>query len=282
MRNVNDMTDEEIFIKLGDMGVGCSLEGFKEDALEAGTPTALANQWAGIYGAREQQDDFLYEAAFELWKRHLGHIKCPEMLAEFIDETINMYTEDTEEHDSAFLLSIYERSREFYNNLLKEDGSPDIDLYNELSWEAYNDFEGFFLNIPHDLAEHGLVDEAVNICRWFADLSSRPENFMRDAGCILAGAGRKEETLVQIDENIRRFPSDVWVVINAGDAMYSLGEMEQVGEYFLNAKGIASDKNDKLAVLERLVDLYGETGDMEKAAAFDLEYKALLEGPDKL
>lgn len=277
IRNINDMTDEEIFSKLDAMGVSCGVEGFKAGALEAGTPTALANQWSGMYGVREQQDDFLYEAAFELWKRHMGHIKCPEMLAEFIDETINMYTGDTEEHDSAFLLSIYERTREFYNNLLKEDGSPDIDLYNELSWEAYNDFEGFFLNIPHDLAQHGLIDEAVNIGRWFAGLSSRPENFLRDAGCILAEAGRKDEALIQIDENIRRFPSDIWVVINAGDAMYSLAEMEQAGKYFLNARGIASDKNDKLAVLERLVDLYGETGDMERAAAFDLEYKALLD-----
>lgn len=277
MRNVNDMTDEEIFSRLDAMGVGCSAEGFKEDALEAGTPTALANQWAGMYGAGEQQDDFLYEAAFELWKRHLGHIKCPEMLAEFIDETINMYTGDIEEHNSIFLLDIYERIKEFYQGLLKDDGSPDIDLYNELSWEAYNDFEGFFLNIPHDFAQHGLIDEAVNIGRWFAGLSGRPENFMRDAGCILAEAGRKEEALAQVEENLRRFPSDVWVVINAGDAMYSLGEMEQAEKYFLKARAIAGDKNDKLAVLERLVDLYGETGEMEKAEAFDLEYKSLLD-----
>lgn len=282
MLNVSDMTDEEIFRRLGLMGVGCSVEGFKEDAMEAGTPTVLANQWAGMYGGREQQNDFLYEAAFELWKRHLGNIKCPEMLAEFIDDTINLYTEDTEEHDKVFLLSIYERTREFYQNLLKEDGSPDLDLYNELSWEAYNDFEGFFLSIPYDLAQHGLIDEAVSICVWFAGLSSHPENFLRDAACILAAAGRREETLIQVEENLMRFPSDVWVVINAGDAMYSLGEMKQAEKYFLKARSIASDNNDKLAVLERLVDLYGETGDMEKAGAFDLEYKALMKMPDKL
>lgn len=280
MPYISEMTDEEIFNKLGAMGVLCSVEGFKEDALEAGTPTALANHWVDMYGARERQDDFLYEAAFELWKRHLGHIKCPEMLAEFIDETINTYTEGTEEHNSIFLLNIYERIKEFYHNLLNEEGSPDIDLYNELSWEAYNDFEGFLLNLPHDLAQHGLIDEAVNIGRWFAGLSSHPENFMRDTGCILAAAGRKEETLVQVEENLRSYPSDIWIVINAGDAMYSLGEIKSSEEFFLKARDMANDKYDKLGVLERLADLYRETGRTERAEVFEKEYKTVLNSPE--
>lgn len=278
MPDIREMTDSEIFAGLGRFGVVTSMEKFRESALDLVTPTGLAEEWMDLFNITEaSNEDFIYEAVYELWKRHLSDVKCPEMAAEFIDETVEIYWERPEGHNSASLLDIYERIKEFYFTLLTEDGLPDIDIYNEITWHAHNDFEEFFLSVPRDLAMEGLVDEAVNIERWFADFSVRPENFLRDAGCLLADAGKKEEALVQVEENLRRFPSDVWVVINAGDAMYSLGEMEPAGKYFLRAKAIASDKNDKLAVLERLVDLYGETGEMEKAAAFDLEYKSLLD-----
>lgn len=278
MPDIREMTDSEIFAELDRLGVVTSPEKFRDDALDVGAPTALADEWVDLFDITESEnEDFIYEAAYELWKRHLSDVKCPEMTAEFIDETVDMYWERPEGHNSASLLEIFERIKEFYLGLLSEDGIPDIDLYNEITWHAHNDFEDFFLSVPRDLAMQGLVDEAVSIERWFAGFSCRPENFLRDAGCLLAEAGKREEALAQIEENLKRFPDNLWVVINAGDAMRSLNEMRFAEEFFLKALGRATDKNDKLAVLERLIELYKETGRPEKTKTFEAEYKALLD-----
>ena len=274
--DIREMTDIEIINELSSVGIETTIDEFKEEAISAGSPTELANMWK-TYLKKRAREDFLYEAAFELWRRHLSDVKCPEMLAVFIDETINMYLEKPEEHDHASLQNIYDRIKEFYNNLLSEDQTPDFELFNWLTLLAYNDIEGFLLSFPFELARHGLVDEAVNIDRWFADISSQPQNFLRDMGCILAEAGRRQEAFLQIEENLERFPNDVWVIINAGDAMDSLEEKERAEKLYLKAYGMAGSRYDKADVIQRLIEFYREAGIMEKAEAYESEYKALTE-----
>lgn len=94
-------------------------------------------------------------------------------------------------------------------------------------------------------------------------------------GCILAEAGRREETLLQIEENLERFPGDIWVVINAGDAMYSLGDKEQAEKFFQKAYNMADRKDDKASVLERMIDLYRDMGMTEKEDACKAEDRTL-------
>lgn len=275
-RDIREMTDIEIIDELSSIGIETTIDEFKEEAISAGSPTELANRWK-TYLKKRVMEDFLYEAAFELWRRHLSDVKCPEMLAVFIDETINMYLEKPEEHDHVSLQNIYDRIKEFYNNLLNEDQTPDFELFNWLTLLAYNDIEGFLLSFPFELARHGLVDEAVNIDRWFADISSQPQNFLRDMGCILAEAGKRQEAFLQIEENLERFPNDVWVVINAGDAMDSLEEKEKAEKLYLKAYGMTGSRYDKADVIQRLIEFYREAGIMEKAEAYEAEYKALTQ-----
>jgi len=274
--DIREMTDIEIIDELSSIGIETTIDEFKEEAISTGSPTELANMWK-TYLKERVREDFLYEAAFELWRRHLSDVKCPEMLAVFIDETINMYLEKPEEHDHASLQNIYDRIKEFYNNLLSEDQTPDFELFNWLTLLAYNDIEGFLLSFPFELARHGLADEAVNIDRWFADISSQPQNFLRDMGCILAEAGRRQEAFLQIEENLERFPNDVWVIINAGDAMDSLEEKERAEKLYLKAYGMAGSRYDKADVIQRLIEFYREAGIMEKAEAYEAEYKALTQ-----
>jgi len=272
-----DLTDGEILEKLSEGGIEITLDDFKSEAMKAGSPEMLAGNWAYMYGVRSgEEDSFLYSAVFELWRRHLGYEKrTPEIVSDFIDDIINTYEDSPEAHEQYFLLNIYERVREFYHKLLKEDGSPDIDLYNDMTWYARNDFEGFLLTIPHELSQHGLTDQAVNIGRWFAAFSSQPQSFLRDTACILADAGRREEAIMQIEENLMRFPEDMWVIINAGDAMYSLGDKESAERYYLKAKKMAVTRSDNMVVLERLLDLYRELGMKNRALIIEDEIKAL-------
>lgn len=275
-RNIREMTDQEIIDELSSIGIETTIDEFKEEAVQASSPSELANIWKN-YLRKRTRENFLYEAAFELWRRHLSDVKCPEMLAVLIDETINMYLEKPEEHDSTSLMNIYERIKEFYNNLLKEDETPDNELFNWLILYAYNDIEGFLLSFPFELARHGMVDEAVSIDRWFADISSQPQNFLRDMGCILAEAGRRQEAILQVGENLERFPNDVWVVINAGDAMDSLVEKERAEKLYLKAYEMAVSRYDKADIIQRLIEFYREAGMIEKAEVYEAEYKALTQ-----
>lgn len=272
-----DLTDGEILEKLSEGGIEITIDDFKAAAMKAGSPEMLAGNWAYMYGVRSgDEDSFLYSAVFELWRRHLGYEKrTPEIVSDFIDDIINTYEDSPEAHEQYFLLNIYERVREFYHKLLKEDGSPDIDLYNDMTWYARNDFEGFLLTIPHELSQHGLTDQAVNIGRWFAAFSSQPHNFLRDTACILADAGRRDEAIMQIEENLMRFSADMWVIINAGDAMYSLGDKESAERHYLKAKKMAVTRSDNMVVLERLLDLYRELGMQNRALIIEDEIKAL-------
>ena len=272
-----DLSDGEILKRLSAEGIEITIDDFKAEAMKAGSPAKLAGNWVHLFGAwSTEEDTFLYSAIVELWRRHLGYEKrTPEIVAEFIDDIFNTYEESPEAHEQYFLLNIYERVREFYHKLLKEDGSPDIDLYNDLTWYARNDFDGFLLSIPHELSRHGLTDQAVNIGRWFSALSGQPQNFLRDTACILADAGRREEAMMQIEENIMRFPEEMWVIINAGDAMYSLGEKESAERYFLRAKKMVVTRSDHMVVLERLLDLYRELGMKDRALVIEDEIRAL-------
>ena len=162
---------------------------------------------------------------------------------EFINDTIRLHAKYAKKHNRKFtrefLSGIYERLVKFHERLSREDGSLNRELFQEVEEDA-DDLEGFLLERIFEFARYGLVDEAVNIGRWFSEVSCQPENFLRDVGCVLAEAGRREDTLKQIEENFRRFPDDVWVIINAGDALHSLGDVKEAKEYFLRAREMAT------------------------------------------
>ena len=262
---------------LHDMGISMGLEEFKIEALSMGSPEVLAANLAYMASITDSEEEaFIYAAVKELWKRHLGYEESvEERLANFIDETIDIYTEHEGEFDRTFLNLIYARIRDFYLALVKEDGLPDIDLYNAITWHTHNDFEAFLLQIPHEFAIHGMIEEAINIGKWFADISSNPANFLRDLACILAEAGRQEEALAQVRNNLQRFPRDIWVIINAGDVMETIGQVDKAEHLFLKAKEMATNINDRIGVLERLIELYEKLQDKDKLRDIKEEYRRL-------
>lgn len=278
MPDPESMSDEEILTKFRELGMDVTMEEFKIEALSAGSPDVLAANWSYMLGITDhEEEDFIYAAIRTIWKRYFGYVgSVEENLAKFIDETIDMYVEHPGEHDKVSLFIIYKRIKNLYSALLRKDGSPNVELYNDLSWYTRNDFEAFLLNIPHELARHGMTDEAVYLGRWFADLSSRPGNFLRDTACILAEAGKKEEAVLQIEDNLMRFPEDIWVIINAGDAMDSLGEKKRAEVLYMKAYRVAKTRDDKLHILERIIDLYKGLGMVEKVKPFEEEYRDLI------
>jgi tetratricopeptide (TPR) repeat protein len=277
MSDIKDMTDQEILDALKEIGIERNIDDFRDAAVKAGTPSTLTDEWVEMFKIRGPAEDVLYEVILELWKRHRSDVKCSEIVREFIDDIIT-YEEDIKIHNRESMRKIYKGIEKFYQYCLREDGSHDAEFYNAVIEDGFYDIECFLLDMPFKFARYRLIDEAVNIGRWFADFSDQPNNFLGDTGCILAEAGRKDEAIKQMEENLKRFPDDIWVTINAGDALYALGD-KKAEEFFLKAYDTAERDYDKLGALERLVNFYSWQEMPEKSDAYKAEYKALTAPP---
>jgi tetratricopeptide (TPR) repeat protein len=167
-------------------------------------------------------------------------------------------------------------AKHFYEFLLRPDGSPDSQLFYDIAMSIDADVAGWIVELPFALGGHGgMVEEAVEIGNLFAKVHS-PDNFFGDMAVILAEAGRREEAFDRISKNLEMFPDDVWVIIKAGDAFYTLKEADKALELYNRAYGMTSPLSyDRDGVLERLVPLLRELGrETEADALVESEEKA--------
>ena len=155
----------------------------------------------------------------------------------------------------------YDLAKRFYGLLLRPDGSPDSQLFEDIAMSMDADVRGWIVEIPFALADHAsMVDEAVEIGNLFAELHS-PDNFFGDIAVILAEAGRREEAFERISKNLERFHDDAWIIIKAGQAYQILKETDKAIEFYKRAYGMTSPLSyDRDGVLERLVPLLRELG----------------------
>lgn len=170
----------------------------------------------------------------------------------------------------------YALAKCFYESLLKPDGIPDNQLFEDIAMSVEADVMGWIVELPLALHDHGgTVDEAVEIGTLFADIHS-PENFLGDVAVILAEAGRREEAFERISRNLERFHDDAWVIIKAGQAYQTLKETDRALVLYRRAYGMTSPLSyDRDGVLERLVPLLKELGrDAEADALVESEEEA--------
>ncbi|MFO0793289.1 MAG: SEC-C metal-binding domain-containing protein [Candidatus Brocadiaceae bacterium] len=269
--DIKKMSDTEILDKLNTFGINITIDKFKEVASEIKSPSRLAHVWSShVY-------DFCYTVISELWERHLIHEKNPEILADLVDDIINTYEDSRDKLDREVFQCTYEKCKKLYHDFLKDDGTPNSTLFHEVRQIVSDSIDEFLCNIIFDFPAHGLVDEAINLGRWFAQFAERPDELLQHVGCILAAAGRREDAIRQVKENLQKFPNDAWVVISAGDAMNSLGEHKAAEEYFIKAYKMVKGKADTVEVLERIINLYRAMHMEEKSRAFEDEYAELTE-----
>lgn len=170
----------------------------------------------------------------------------------------------------------YTLAKRFYGYLLKSDGVPDAELFDDIAMDMDADVMGWIVDLPFALSDDGgMVDEAVEICNLFAEVHS-PDNLFGDMAIILAEAGRHEEALERIAKNLERFSDDAWIVIKAGQAYQTLKETDKALALYNQAYRMTSPLSyDREGVLERLVPLLRELGrDDEANALIENEEKA--------
>ena len=162
----------------------------------------------------------------------------------------------------------YELALQFRNAI---ESRPDEIL--EIDDEMEYGLLDWLLELPFELAGNGLVTEAAEIGKRFAEVFE-PENFLADRAAILAVHGRRDEAATQVEEILARFPEDPWVAIKAGDACYALGDKQAAESLYRRGWTQAGDDSyTREGALERLIPLLEVAGRHDEAQALIAEQK---------
>jgi pRiA4b ORF-3-like protein/SEC-C motif-containing protein len=119
--------------------------------------------------------------------------------------------------------------------------------------------------LPFDLARVSMVDEGADLALALA-FAGRG-HFWGARAIILAHAGRREEALAQLTQNLQSMPSDVWVEIKAAEAYASLGELTRAEASFRSALERSEEDDERDSALEGLLSLLSDQGRPEEAEA---------------
>jgi len=179
------------------------------------------------------------------------------MCAEHAEQAQRVITERLERADAELALELAARltgKPEVFASLMSVDGIGD-------TW---------LIELPMALAWRGLVDDAVRVGDAFAGLDQdNGATFANDVAVILAEAGRGEQALQRVEQNLRRFPGDLWTQIHAGDVHLTLSDRERAEGAFRDALAMARAHGDASGIAdanERLVRLLaGQPGREQEA-----------------
>lgn len=179
-----------------------------------------------------------------------------------LDEAVDRFSNlrGNPDENSKSLHEQIKLSQELYDFITQSDGKPDTAILEKIFWEAEADIPGWLLDVPFNLAARAMVDEAVEISRLYSEVFET-ENFLGDLAVIFAEAGRKEEAFKQVEDNLNRFPEDVWIIIKAGDVFKTLKDNERAIELYKRAYGLNKPRTyDRDGALERLIPLLRDMG----------------------
>lgn len=119
--------------------------------------------------------------------------------------------------------------------------------------------------LPLTLADAGLAQEGAVLAKRWQQIWPDNDDLLEDLPVILAKAGFAAEAREQAQKNLEASDESVWSRIKAGDTFNSLKDFPAAETYYRKALETASDKDEREAVLERLVPLLRELGRKEEA-----------------
>ncbi len=111
--------------------------------------------------------------------------------------------------------------------------------------------DAWLIELPMALAAAGLADEAVAVGDALAELDQdNSAMFASDVAVILAEAGRRKQALARVEENLRRFPADLWTQIHAGDVHLVLSDPVRAEQAFRDALASARAREDAQGIAD--------------------------------
>lgn len=114
----------------------------------------------------------------------------------------------------------------------------------------------WLINLVLDLGRAGLGAEAVAVREALASVDPTLRSMLDgDVAVALARAGMAEQALAQVAENLARWPLDISISMDAGEALLVLGDREGARAHFRAAVDLAEDLDDfeaRAEAIERL------------------------------
>lgn len=189
--------------------------------------------------------------------------QAPMSLAARVAEASRQYAEDyqlsAEQARAQYALAIE----------LRDYIGTDHARLQEIETESATDVAWWLIGLPFELARQGMVDEAARLGARWAEVTEAG-NFLGDRAVILAEAGRREEAIVQFQDNVIRWPTDPWILIKGGDVHARLGEKAMAVTLYRHGLEFAGDdQHTRLGALERVVPLLDELGRSAEADALE-------------
>lgn len=275
---------EQIVETLAKLGIETDEVAFRRLAHTHGNIDGLVGEWLPRSIATGIWEDYPWLAARALWARWVLDLFSADVFVEqhldldFLDEEDPETPEEGQRH--------WQVAQAVMNVVAPREGPVRPHLLQQLSESSALAIDFWLGNLPLSLARFGMVDEAVEICRRIAPVYE-PENFLNDRAEILARAGRREQALRQVEENLAQFPDDFWVRIIAGDVYEELGDAAMAETAYRQALAMTDQlgpSSERSAAVERLVHLLQKAGRGPELAAVlnavdvrDAEFKRTLD-----
>ncbi len=107
------------------------------------------------------------------------------------------------------------------------------------------------LDLPLSLSLIGDYDSALALCRAMSFID--PDLCGGDVAVILARAGRREEALAQVEQNLSVAKDEALAEAKAGDTHRALGDLAAAEAYYRRSLAVSRVPSDRLHALLRLV-----------------------------
>jgi len=225
----------------------------------------------------DEDEDFIWMACEELWKRLLPDRPAVELVAEQLD---NLVEEIIKAGEKRRWKEVFRRSREALDLICRHtmEETPAgrrlrRDFYEKLRQTTFYDFDSLFDDLIRNLVGHEEYERVIDIAEVFGDAAGDDSLLDYKAESLFA-LGKKDEAERLYQEIIGRNPDNPWCLLHAGDCYVTYGEkdFDRARSYYLGALGIAEkhrrepDGKDELwAVYQRLIDLADDTGNRAEA-----------------
>lgn len=266
-KGLGEWTSLEILEGLRKEGLPLDEDTFRVEAGKVSDPEELVPLWAlRIDRGPGRWEDFFQLAARELWRRLLPDRDYFEWFSDDWEAYLEKWQERTQKKwtqaDLPELVNLLDRLDRLLEFLSLNNGLQKQEILDGLSNKYNYALLSWLIELPLELAGDGFVDQAVETARRYA--FADPQNFLGDLGWILANAGRCEEAFSQIEENLKNYPDDPWMVIKAGDVLDICGQAKRAERLYHQALDMTEDTYTQDGAIERLVPLYEQWGKTEK------------------
>ena len=251
--DVEALSTDEIVHKLTNHGIETTETAFRNRAKNLNSATTLSEQWEADYevAATGFDQDFIWMAAQELWKRWASEVPNKERIYDFVQEGRDL----RENGDRAEACDRFLTAWEYILAVIPED-STTIEAADRTT-PTFLSLEAFIRSLDSDLAtvaeddptyhEHRL-EFCREVCESFPDADDELlldfRHFVADS---LNELNRTADSRTEFELLIEEYPEDPWAYKKLADS-YWLGESDELS----------------VETVERTADLYRTALDIDK------------------